>query len=90
MVDGNQYTFKEVDEFSNQVGNYFYEIGYRYGKMFTTFTTDLKNNRVANRVQGWKLTLSGSQPGCFVKNLCSPATTGNLTARICLHIFEQL
>lgn len=31
MVDGNQYTFREVDELSNQVANYFYESGFRKG-----------------------------------------------------------
>ena len=32
MVDGKQYTFQEVDDLANQVGNYFYELGYRKGK----------------------------------------------------------
>ena len=31
MVDEKQYTFRDVDELSNRVGNYFYELGYRYG-----------------------------------------------------------
>ena len=37
MVDGKQYTFKEVDELSNQVGNYFYDLGYRYGDKVAVF-----------------------------------------------------
>ena len=29
MIEGRQWTFREVDEYTNAVGNYFYEQGYR-------------------------------------------------------------
>ena len=31
LVDGIQMTFREVDEYSNRVGNYFHQMGYRHG-----------------------------------------------------------
>ena len=44
MVDGNKYTFKEADELSNKVGNYFYEMGFRHGKQFTVNKSSVSTN----------------------------------------------
>ena len=37
MVDGNQLTFREVEEFSNAVANYFFQKGYRKGDVIIIF-----------------------------------------------------
>ena len=37
MIDERQWTFQEVDEYSNAVANYFYEQGYRKGDVVAIF-----------------------------------------------------
>lgn len=37
MIDERKWTFREVDEYSNAVGNYFYEQGYRKGDVAAIF-----------------------------------------------------
>jgi solute carrier family 27 fatty acid transporter 1/4 len=37
MIDERQWTFREVDEYSNAIGNYFYEQGYRKGDVVAIF-----------------------------------------------------
>ena len=37
MIDERSWTFQEADEYSNVVGNYFYELGYRKGDVVAIF-----------------------------------------------------
>lgn len=37
MVDEKQWTFQEVDEFSNRIANYFHDRGYRKGDVVALF-----------------------------------------------------